>query len=103
MVGMFEVVGGPDETDRLAVEVVVVTVGHANAAVGGAECPMSNFLYFLLFFDLLLLFLPDLFSPTGVNGLQLLSSWLSFFFLFIIGYSLPEGRKALHLPAQWAI
>ena len=60
MDSIFEVVGRPEGTDRLAVEVVVVIVGHIDATVEDVECPMSNFLYFLLFFDLLLFFWPDL-------------------------------------------
>ena len=85
--------------DRLAMEVVVVIVRHVDATVVGAEHPMSNFLYFLLLCNLLLLFLPDLFSLTGVKGLESLSM-LILLLLFIIGYFLPEGRKGLYLPAS---
>ena len=101
---MFEVFGRPEgtEADRLAMEVVMVVAGHADATIEGMECPMSNFLYFLLLWDLLLLFLPDLFSLTGVKGLQ--SLFMAFFlFLFVISHLLPEGRKGLHLPAPGAV
>ena len=57
----------------------MVIVGHVDTAVEIVECPMSDFLYFLLFCDLLLLLLPDLFCLVGVKGLELLFSWLSFF------------------------
>ena len=73
---VFEVVDRPEGADRLAVEVVVVAVGHVDTTVEGVECPMSNF---LLFCDLLLLFLPYLFSLTGVKRLEFLFSWLCFF------------------------
>ena len=77
---MFEVLCKPERAgaDRLAVEVVVVIVRHVGATVVGTECPISNFLYFLLLYDLLLPFLPDLFSLNGVKGLEFLFSWLSF-------------------------
>ena len=78
MDGMFEVLNRPEGADRLTV-VVVVVVGHLDAAVEGMEPPMSNFQYFLLFCDLLLLFLANLFSLTGVKGLEFLFLWLSFF------------------------
>ena len=41
MVVCFEVFGGPEGTDRLAVEMVVVIVGHVETTVEGAEYPMS--------------------------------------------------------------
>ena len=58
---MFEVLGRTEGADRVAMEVVVVIVGHVDVTVEGVEHSMSNFLYFLLFSDLLLLFLSDLF------------------------------------------
>ena len=99
---MFDVLGGSEGAgaDRLAMEVVAVVVRHVDTTVVGAEHPMSNFLYFLLLRDLLLLSIPDLFSLTGVKGLEFPFSQLSF---FIIGYFLPEGRKGLYLAAQWAV
>ena len=75
---MFEVLSRPEGADRLTVMVAVV-VGHVDAAVEGTEHPMSNFQYFLLFCHLLLLFLTNLFSLTGVKGLEFLFLWLSFF------------------------
>ena len=66
MDGTFEVLGRPEGRDRFAM--VVIILGHVDAAVEGTEHPMSNFLYFLLFCDLLLLFLPNLFSLTEVKG-----------------------------------
>ena len=58
------------EAVRVAVEAIVVVVGHMDAAVEGIEHPMSSFLYFLLLFG------PDLPSLTVVKGLELLFSWL---------------------------
>ena len=89
----------PEGVDRLAVVMVVVVV-HVGTAVEGTEHPMSNFWYFLLFCDLLLLFLANLFSLTGAKGLEFLFLWLSF---FVLSYFLPGGRKGHHLPAPRAI
>ena len=70
--GMFKVLGRLEGTDMFAMMVVVEVVGHVDTAVEGTKCPMSNFLYFLPFWDLLLLSMPSLVSPTGVKGLKLL-------------------------------
>ena len=81
---VFEVLGGSEGAggDRLAMEVVVVVVGHVDAAVVGAKHPMSNFLYFLLLCDLLLFFLPGLFSLTGGEGIR-----VSLFIVFFLSCS----------------
>ena len=76
--GVPEVLSRPEGADRLAV-VMVGVVGLVDTAVEGTEHPMSNFQYFLLFCALLLLFLANLFSLTGVKGLQFFFLWLSFF------------------------
>ena len=94
-VGTFKVLGSLEATDRFAMVVVVVLVHHVDGTVVGMKLPMSNFLYFLLFWDFLLLFLPNLFSLTGVQGFKLL--------LFIFNNLLPKGRKGLHLPDPGAI
>ena len=71
---MFDVFDGPEGTgaDRLTMEVVVIVVRHVDATIVSTECSMSNFLYFLLLCNFLLHFLPDLFSLTGVKGLEFL-------------------------------
>ena len=46
MDGKCVVLGGPEGTDRLAMEVVVVIVGHVDNAVEGTKCPMSTFFIF---------------------------------------------------------
>ena len=61
------------EADRIAVVVVMVVGGHADATAEGVELPMSSFLYFLF------LFWPDLLSLTRVKGLDFLSSHLFLF------------------------
>ena len=102
MDGMFEVLSRPEGADRLTVVVVVVVVGHVDGTVEGTEHPMSNFQYFLLFCDFLLLLLANVFSLTGVKGLEFLFMAFLLFF-FVLSYILPDGRKGLHLPAPEAI
>ena len=93
----FEVLGWPESTDRFAVVVVVVVaIGHVDTAVESVEHTMSNYLYFLLFCDLLLLFLPNLFSLTGVKGLKFLFSCLSFLSsLYLSIFFLKKKRASL--------
>ena len=115
--GMFVVLSRPEAADRLTV-VVVVVVGHVDAAVEGMEHPMSNFQYCLLFCDLLLFFMANLFSLTGFKELEFLFLWLSFFcslysaIFFLMeekGFScLLQGlyevtcRYGCHPPSRWS-
>ena len=96
---VFEVPDGQEGVGahRLAMEVVMVTVGHVDATVVGVECPMSNFLYFLLHCDFLLLLLPDLFSLTGVKGLE--SLFIVFLSFLVHNQLFSSWGKKRALPA----
>ena len=55
--GTSEMPGRLEGTDRLAVVMMAMVVGHIDTAVEGSKCPISNFMYFPLSWDLLLLLL----------------------------------------------
>ena len=85
--------------------VVVLVISHVDITVEGTKHPMSNFLYFLFFSNLLLLFLPKLLSLIGVKGLQLLSffsSWYSMIFFLSEGNSLTCLLQELY-KGSWII
>ena len=76
---------------------VMVVVGHADAALEGTECPMSSFLYFLLLFCL------DLISLTGMGeGIRPFIFTVFPLFFFIICYFLMGRGNGPHLSAPGA-
>ena len=92
--GTSKMLGGLEGADRFAIVVVGVLVGHVDATVEDMKSPMSNFLYFLLFCNLLLLFLQKLVSHYWDEGIETSLHNLQF---------LPNGRNGLHLSAPGAI
>ena len=68
--GTSKMLGGLEGADMFTILVVAKVVGHVDATVEGTKHPMSNFLFFLLLWDLLLLFLAKISFPYWGEGIE---------------------------------